>query len=286
MLKVLIFDSGVGGLSISHSLFEVLPQAEQILLSDNAYFPYGEMAEDALVDRVTTLLTKAASQLQPDCIVVACNTVSTIALEKIRTTLSIPVIGVVPAIKPAAEMSSSKVIGLLATPATVERSYTADLVNNFADDCILISVGTTRLVEIAEQRLRGEDVDEAEVAKIVELFIRAEGEQQLDTVVLGCTHFPLISDILQKVLPESITLVDSSIAIARQAKKVLQDAVPEKLAASLLQSEQQIIRHHSLLTKDINYDDLAAGFRHFGFNKPELFNASCSRNMKHTKSES
>ena len=134
MLRILIFDSGVGGLSISKSLTEQLPYAKQILLADNACFPYGEMEEKLLVSRVTALLVQSADLFMPDCIVVACNTVSTVALDKIRNSLSIPIIGVVPAIKPAATKSVSKVIGLLATPATINRSYTAELVNQFAED--------------------------------------------------------------------------------------------------------------------------------------------------------
>ena len=265
MLKILIFDSGVGGLSISQSLTDCLPSAAQILLSDNAYFPYGEMNEADLITRVTNLLIKAAFHLQPDCIVIACNTVSTVALEKIRAAVTIPVVGVVPAIKPAAEISVGKVIGLLATPATVNRSYTAELVNSFAEDCLLISVGSTRLVEIAEQKLRGIAVDPIEVKAIVETFILAEKEQHLDTIVLGCTHFPLLSDCLTKVLPTSIRLVDSSTAIARQVKKVLG---LEEVSAK---QQKQLPNHRCLMTKQADFTGLDAGLKQFGFSPAEIF---------------
>jgi len=264
--KILIFDSGVGGLTISQSLTEYLPMAEQILLCDNAYFPYGEMNEDELLHRVTEILVEAASNLRPDCIVLACNTVSTVALDKIRSILNIPIIGVVPAIKPAAQLSSSKVIGLLATPATVERSYTADLVSSYADDCVLISVGNTRLVVIAEQRLRGIDVKYFEIQQIVEPFVVAAKEQNLDTVVLGCTHFPLLSDILAEVLPETITLIDSSIAIARQVKAVLK--VSDIEPTNTNHSEARL---RCLMTKIEDDISLYRGLKNYNFDTPEYF---------------
>jgi len=272
MLRILIYDSGVGGLSISQSLTNLLPFAEQILLSDNACFPYGEMKEQELISRVTDLLSKAVPQLQPDCIVVACNTVSTLALEKIRSALSIPVIGVVPAIKPAAAMSRSKVIGLLATPATVERSYTADLVNNYADDCTLISIGNTRLVEIAEQKVRGTTVDLAEIRSILAAFYQAEEQQNLDTVVLGCTHFPLLSEQLSQLLPETITLIDSSTAIARQVDKILEIESPLKHEqAKLTNDHVSAINYRCLITKSATDNSLAKGLEKFKFATPELF---------------
>ena len=177
MLKILIFDSGVGGLSISSGLAENLPMAELILLSDNAYFPYGEKKDVELIHRVSEILIKAELQLKPDCIVIACNTASTVALETLRKALKVPIIGVVPAIKPAAELSRSKVIGLLATPATVNRTYTADLISKYASECTLISVGTTRLVEIAEMKLRGENINVSEVREILNPIIKAEKER-------------------------------------------------------------------------------------------------------------
>ena len=272
MLKILIFDSGVGGLSISSSLSNQLPMAEQLLLSDNAFFPYGEMNEKLLIDRVTEVLLRAESELKPDCIIVACNTVSTVALDDIRGKLSIPIIGVVPAIKPAAIMSISKVIGLLATPATIERSYTADLVSDYANDCTLISVGNTRLVEIAEQKLRGQVVDHEVIEKILQKITLAEKEQGLDVLVLGCTHFPLLADNIRQVLPDSISLIDSSDAIARQARAVLEEVAPDKLSEVSVHHETvDSIRHRCLITKQIEDDNLQSGLEEYGFSKPELF---------------
>ncbi len=262
MSKILIFDSGVGGLSISNSLSEYLPDAVQILLSDNAWFPYGELEEFHLLERVAALLDKAVTQFQPDCIVIACNTVSTVALEKVRSMQTMPIIGVVPAIKPAAITSISKVIGLLATPATIKRSYTAELVADFANNCTLISVGSTRLVEIAELYMRRKSFDEKEVINILAPFILAEKEQNLDTLVLGCTHFPLLSNIIRRILPDTVQLVDSSEAIARQVSNVLTSSgenrstsIPEKL---------------SYLTQQSDCSELVVSLQQMGFARPRV----------------
>ncbi|MCP3676011.1 MAG: glutamate racemase [Gammaproteobacteria bacterium] len=264
MLNILVFDSGVGGLSISHRLADYLPMAELILLSDNAYFPYGEKDDTELIMRVSDLLCKAELQLKPDCIVIACNTASTVALETIRKRLQIPIIGVVPAIKPAAEITSSKVVGLLATPATVNRSYTADLINKYADGCTVVSVGSTRLVEIAEMKLRGQNISLSEVSEILNPFIIAEREYSLDTLILGCTHFPLLSNILEAILPQSITLVDSSSAIARQVINVLniEDTVDQTPFSKL---------HQCFMTKMESNSDLNTGLLQYGFKSPEIF---------------
>ena len=271
MLKILIFDSGVGGLSICQALTEYLPNAEQILLSDNACFPYGEMQEDKLVQRVSKLLIEAVNLFSPDCIVVACNTVSTVALDKIRADQSIPIIGVVPAIKPAAELSQSKVIGLLATPATVEREYTADLVDQHAQHCELISIGNTRLVSLAENKLRGISIDKNEVEGILQPFIYAVNEKQLDVVILGCTHFPLLADELREVLPKSVTLIDSSNAIARQVANVL--AFEQKKVPS------REIRHLCYMTRLDDSSNLSLGIAKYGFDVPLLFPLDVSKTV-------
>jgi len=129
----------------------------------------------------------------------------------------------------------------------------------------LISVGSTRLVEIAEQKLRGIAVDPIEVKAIVETFILAEKEQQLDTIVLGCTHFPLLSDCLTKVLPTSIRLVDSSTAIARQVKKVI------GLEGVFAKQQKQLPSHRCLMTKQADFTGLDVGLKQFGFSPAEIF---------------
>ncbi|HSC75508.1 MAG TPA: glutamate racemase, partial [Pseudomonadales bacterium] len=158
MARILVFDSGVGGLAILRALqrsTDLQHEPHQWLFcSDNAFFPYGTKKEDELIERVTDVLTALQDQHQPDIIVLACNTASTIALESVRARLSIPVVGVVPAIKPAARISQSRAIGILATPGTISRSYTQKLIDDFAADCHITRVGSSELVWMAEQYLR------------------------------------------------------------------------------------------------------------------------------------
>lgn len=187
--------------------------------SDNAAFPYGTKSELDLVDRVERVLHRLQEVVHPDIIVVACNTASTVALPKIREYFDIPVVGVVPAVKPAAALSQTRVIGLLATPGTVERPYTRQLIDRFANDCRVISVGSSDLVELAENKLRGEVIAKQSLASIVAPFKAAS---DLDTIVLACTHFPLLKTELMEALPDVTFWVDSGEAIARRVGYWLQ----------------------------------------------------------------
>lgn len=218
--KVIIFDSGVGGLSIWQEVHQYMPNVECHYLFDNAYFPYGELDEAFLIERVCQLVPKLVEQTKANAVVIACNTASTAALVQLRSMLSIPVVGVVPAIKPAAALSLSKHIAVLATPATVNRPYTHQLARDFASDCHVIWVGSSFLVKMAEEYLLTQTVNEqrlkAELVKISET-------KAVDAVVLGCTHFPLIREAIAARLDPKIKLVDSGKAIARQLARILSD---------------------------------------------------------------
>ena len=215
---VAVFDSGVGGLSILQEIDRRLPGLSLVYCSDNAFFPYGTKPEDQLTDRVGLVLEALGEACEPDLIVVACNTASTIALPHLRERFSCPVVGVVPAIKPAASLSKSRVIGLLATPATVTRRYTLQLIAQFAADCEMIPVGSTELVRLAEDKLRGLPVDVDACARILAPFLATPA---LDTLVLGCTHFPLLREEIARCLPPGVGLVDSGEAIARRVEALL-----------------------------------------------------------------
>ncbi len=215
---ILVFDSGVGGLSIAEAIQATLPHCNLAYASDNAAFPYGTKTEDELIQRVDRVLHELQSATGADIIVVACNTASTIALPKIRERFDIPIVGVVPAIKPAAQLSQTKVIGLLATPGTISRPYTHDLVREFASDCSVISLGSSELVYLAEEALRNPIAMESDVFRqqlhiILEPF---RNQAQMDTVVLACTHFPLLRQPLEAALPQITYWVDSGDAIARR----------------------------------------------------------------------
>ncbi|SUP11073.1 glutamate racemase [Vibrio metschnikovii] len=213
--KVLIFDSGVGGLSVYQEIVSLLPQLDYTYLFDNAAYPYGELAQEVLLNRVERLIISLVKQQSFDLVVIACNTASTIVLPMLRAKLSIPVVGVVPAIKPAS-LVAHKAIGLIATPATITRQYTHDLIRNFSSKKSVELLGSTRLVDMAEEKLRGQEVDKEELATILSPLI-----QRIDVAVLGCTHFPLIKAEIQQVLGDDVMLIDSGQAIARRVQQLL-----------------------------------------------------------------
>lgn len=217
--KVLVFDSGVGGLTVYDEIRSTLGLGSLVYVSDNGFFPYGEKTEEALVQRVGHIMRLLTQRYHPDMIVVACNTASTVVLSTIRSQMATPVVGVVPAIKPAAAQSQSKVIGLLATPGTVARPYTQQLIEAFAADCQVIKVGSRELVIWAEEKLRGQPVDMQGVKRVLQPFIN---EQRVDQIVLGCTHFPLLVPELQQALGRPVTWVDSARAIQQQVSRVLE----------------------------------------------------------------
>ncbi len=226
MARILIFDSGVGGLSILGAL-KNNPDISQtthewLFCSDNAFFPYGLKKEDELIARVTRVLQAIHRQYQPDIIVLACNTASTVALEAARQILPIPIVGVVPAIKPAARLTKSGWIGLLATPGTIARAYTEQLIKDFASNCNVVRVGSNELVWQAEQQLRNGFADQTKVHEALMPLRNAITKHQMDTVVLACTHFPLIAPHLREQLPEIEHWVDSSEAVARRVAWLLQ----------------------------------------------------------------
>lgn len=218
---VLVFDSGVGGLSIVAEIRRALPHLRISYASDNGFFPYGTKSESELITRVEQVLWSLLEHSRPDLIVVACNTASTVALPFIRERFAMPIVGVVPAIKPAAQISTSKVIGLLATPGTVSRPYTHQLIADFAADCEIISVGSSRLVELAEDKLRGRPIDLDVVREALQPLVGAEHFAALDTIVLACTHFPLIQQEIGAALGKDVNWVDSGEAIARRVRDLL-----------------------------------------------------------------
>ncbi|MEE1675245.1 glutamate racemase [Agarivorans aestuarii] len=231
-MHVLVFDSGVGGLSILEELQRVSPQRQYSYLFDNLYFPYGELEEQQLITRVLQLLSKAVNQLKPDLVVIACNSASTLSLPPLRETLSIPVVGVVPAIKSAANKSLTRHFGVLATPGTVERTYTEQLIADFAKDCRVELLGSTLLVQLAEQKLSGETIALPDIERALAPWLLFE---DLDCVVLGCTHFPLLKEELQQVLGSKVSLVDSGAAIANRVNSLLLDS--EALASGQKKAE-------------------------------------------------
>lgn len=270
MARVLVFDSGVGGLSILQAMrkSEALKHNPPgwLFCSDNAFFPYGIKKEDVLVARVTQVLRTAQQAYQPDIIVLACNTASTIALDAVRAQLDVPIVGVVPAIKPAAQLTQSGCIGLLATPGTIARSYTQQLIDEFANQHQIVKVGSSDLVMMAEQYLLTGMVDHSTLHHILTPLRNAIAQQGLDTVVLACTHFPLLIAFLREQLPEVKHWVDSGDAIARRVAWLLEQPDTVKSPSVDIFSDNTRATHVALFTRLDHADDynFQRALQHFG----------------------
>ncbi|WP_436894131.1 glutamate racemase [Siccibacter turicensis] len=226
---VLVFDSGVGGLSVYDEIRQLLPDLHYIYAFDNVAFPYGEKSETFIVERVVEIVTAVQARYPLALAVIACNTASTVSLPALREKFPFPVVGVVPAIKPAARLTANGVVGLLATRATVRRPYTHELIARFAAECHIEMLGSAELVEMAEAKLHGEPVSLDELQRILRPWLRMP--EPPDTVVLGCTHFPLLADELLAVLPEGTRLIDSGAAIARRTVWLLEHEAPAAASA-------------------------------------------------------
>lgn len=220
--RILVFDSGLGGLTVFGEIAGIRSAADYLYVADNAVFPYGALSESALIARVLDLMRSLIELHRPDVIVIACNTASTLVLPPLRVQWpDIRFVGTVPAIKPAAAASKSRMFSVLATPGTVARDYTRDLVNTFADHCRVTLVGAARLATLAEAALRGEVVPDRDVmAEIAPAFVEHAGNRT-DTVVLACTHFPLLGPTLERLAPWPITWIDPAPAIARRVESLL-----------------------------------------------------------------
>src|SRR5215470_8472126 len=220
---ILVFDSGLGGLTVFREARAVRPDAHFVYLADDAGFPYGDLREEELVARVTEVLADGIAQHEPDLVVVACNTASTLALAQLRSRFAVPFVGTVPAIKPACARSKSRRVAVLGTQATVGREYTRALIREFATGCDVHLVGSPRLAQFAEAELAGKSVgDDALKVETAGCFINADG-RRTDTIVLACTHYPLLLDRFRAVAPWSVDWLDPAPAIARRVAELLRE---------------------------------------------------------------
>lgn len=213
---LLVFDSGVGGLSVLGPIRTLLPNAPIVYAADSAGYPYGTKTEAEIDARVPALLGRLAERYDPQLIVIACNTASTIALDSVRSALDLPIVGTVPAIKPAAAISKTRVIGVLGTDATVVQPYVDRLAAEFAADCTLVRQGSADLVELAEAKLRGEPALEGAFERVLDGLLGQPHGDRIDTVVLACTHFPLVEEELEAAAPRRLAFVDGKEGIARR----------------------------------------------------------------------
>jgi len=219
--RILVFDSGLGGLTVFREVRRARPDADYVYAADDAFFPYSDHDEDALTARILEVIGGLIEAHRPDLIVIACNTASTIVLPALRERFDLPFVGTVPAIKPACALSRSRLVSVLGTEATVTREYTQGLIRDFAQDCSLTLVGSDRLATMAEAALNGAPIDEELLsAEVAECFQEQNGNRT-DVVVLACTHYPLLLDDLVRVAPWTVQWVDPAEAIARRVLDLL-----------------------------------------------------------------
>lgn len=223
---ILVFDSGLGGLTVFSEVLKARPDARFVYAADNAGFPYGRLSEEALIARVLSVMERLIDLHDPELVVIACNTASTIVLPHLRERFSVPFVGTVPAIKPAAQMTRTGYVTVLATPGTVARDYTRDLVETYAAGCKVNLVGSRRLAGFAEAELAGSPVpDEELLAELQPCFVE-NGAGRTDVVALGCTHYPLLLSRFQKLAPWPVTWIDPAPAIARRVTQLIGSPVP------------------------------------------------------------
>ncbi|MBO9714825.1 glutamate racemase [Sphingomonas sp.] len=213
---LLFFDSGVGGLSVLAPTRALLRRAPLVYVADSGGFPYGTKSEAEIAARVPALLGRLAERYDPRLIVIACNTASTIALQHVRAALDLPIVGTVPAIKPAAEASQTRVIGVLGTDATVRQPYVDDLAARFASDCTVLRHGSAELVDLAEGALRGIAPPPERLRAVLDGLFAQPGGERLDVIVNACTHFPLLEAELAAAAAHAVRFVDGGPGIARR----------------------------------------------------------------------
>jgi glutamate racemase len=224
---ILVFDSGLGGLTVYREVVAVRPDARFVYAADDAVFPYGRLSERELSQRVTTVMARLIDAHAPELIVIACNTASTLVLADLRKAFCVPFVGTVPAIKPACAGSRTKLVSVLGTEGTVAREYTRALIRDFGQGCDVTLVGSKNLAVLAEAHLRGEAVDDSAIAaELAPCFVEKDGART-DTVVLACTHYPLLLDRLGKLSPWPVHFVDPAPAIARRVVDLIGPATEQ-----------------------------------------------------------
>ncbi len=222
---ILVFDSGLGGLTVLREIVATRPDAHYVYVADDAFFPYGQHNEDEIIVRVVPLIGELIAAHAPDLVVIACNTASTLVMSHLRGAYELPFVGTVPAIKPACLRSKTKRVSVLGTRGTVQREYTKALIRDFAQGCEVTLVGSADLASLAEAALRGREVKDAEIlAELAPCFVGKSEGIRTDTVVLACTHYPLLMDRFTALAPWPVDWIDPAPAIARRVADLLKPA--------------------------------------------------------------
>jgi glutamate racemase len=219
---ILVFDSGLGGLTVLREIVRARHDAHYLYVADDAFFPYGHHSEEEIVGRVVPLVGELIREHRPDLVVIACNTASTLVMPHLREHYAVPFVGTVPAIKPACAASRTKRVSVLGTRGTVKREYTKGLIRDFAQGCEVTLVGSAELAALAETALNGGTVsDEAILAELEPCFVGGEEASRTDTIVLACTHYPLLLERLNRLAPWPVDWIDPAPAIARRVISLL-----------------------------------------------------------------
>ena len=225
---ILVFDSGLGGLTVLREVVAARPDAHYVYVADDAFFPYGHHSEEAIIARVVPLIGELIATHAPDLVVIACNTASTLVLSHLRAAYRTPFVGTVPAIKPACASSRTKRVSVLGTRGTVQREYTRGLIRDFAGGCEVTLVGSPELASLAETALSGGEIADRDIlAEIAPCFVGDEAPARTDTIVLACTHYPLLLDRLARLAPWPVDWIDPAPAIARRVSDLLGPAGQE-----------------------------------------------------------
>lgn len=224
MNKVIcFFDSGIGGLPYLKWLKDRMPYCSCVYTADSANFPYGTKSSDELRNITVNAIDKIIRKIDPAIIVIACNTASVTALPKLRELYTLPFVGVVPAVKPAAINSGLKRIGLFATNKTVSDSYTDMLISQFASDCEIFRFANSDIVSFVENDLLNYADDEKQIIKMIKPAVDFFIENKVDHVVIGCTHFIFLEKYLRKMFPPEISIIDSREGVGKQAVKLINE---------------------------------------------------------------
>ncbi|MDN3490489.1 glutamate racemase [Pseudoalteromonas sp. APC 3694] len=216
---IMVFDSGIGGTTVLEHIQQSIPHAQYSYFMDNVLLPYGAQSQQTIINRLCGLIQFIKDEsLNVDLIVIACNTASTSALSSVRQITDIPIVGVVPAIKPAAQLTQSKHIGLLATPATVSSPYTDALIKEHASSITTSLYSSVELVTLAETLFFTQHLD---LDKLHTELNRLNINKDIDVLVLGCTHFPILAKPISDYFNTQVQLLDSGAAIAKRVSYLL-----------------------------------------------------------------
>jgi glutamate racemase len=221
---ILVFDSGLGGLTVLREIVRARHDAHYVYVADDAFFPYGHHSEEEIIGRVVPLIGELIAESRPDLVVIACNTASTLVMPHLRDHYAVPFVGTVPAIKPACAASKTRRVSVLGTKGTVKREYTKGLIRDFAQGCEVTLVGSGELAALAETALSGGVVSDDDILAELEPCFVGTGEARTDTIVLACTHYPLLLDRLNNVAPWPVDWIDPAPAIARRVTSLLPEA--------------------------------------------------------------